>query len=47
MGDVRQEKWSGKLGSSLRVEHETRIAMMTELEMMISKCPYSKMSKLL
>jgi hypothetical protein len=31
--------WSEKLGNSLLVEHETRIAVMTELEIMLLKCP--------
>ena len=35
MGDVRQEIWWGKVGNSLLVEHETRMAMMTELEIML------------
>lgn len=39
--------WSEKLGNSLLVEHETRIAVMTELEIMLLKCPCSMPAKTL
>jgi hypothetical protein len=42
MGDKKQGIWPDKIGNSLLVEHETGIAVMTELKIMSSNCPYSK-----
>jgi len=45
--DMRQGTWSDKISNSLLAEHETRIIVMTEREIMPLNYPHSKPIKLL